>query len=492
MAQVINTNALSLMAQNNLNKSQSSLGTAIERLSSGLRINSAKDDAAGMAIANRFTASVRGLTQAARNANDGISLAQTTEGALGEVTENLQRIRELTVQAYNGTNSADDNASIQKEIVARLEEISRISESTNFNGVNVLDGSKESLTIQIGDKDGQAIDIKLPKMDLKALGLENFSEDFARIVSGQYNDSQFSEAGTVRDTTKAFDVKGESLQVKLDAAAITAVEKASGIAAADLEIRTAEDDKGNTHFYAVDKTNGGASEITATFKTVKGTGGAPDTLTLNATGMTATKLSALDADVLANGASTLKDPKALGVGDTLGGSPDALTQADVDKISADLFAGKDAETSGLRIFQVTGSSSTKADLYYAMDRDGNVKAFTWDGTDATDESATELSARDTQKLQKLTANGIEQLDNAMTKVTNFTADLGAVQNRFNSIIANLNTTVINTSEARSRIQDADFSVEVSAMSRSNILQQAGISVLSQANQVPQNVLSLLR
>ena len=135
MAQVINTNALSLMAQNNLNKSQNSLGTAIERLSSGLRINSAKDDAAGMAISNRFTSSVRGLSQATRNANDGISLAQTTEGALEEVNENLQRIRELTVQAKNGTNSKEDRESIKKEITARLDEIGRIAESTNFNGV---------------------------------------------------------------------------------------------------------------------------------------------------------------------------------------------------------------------------------------------------------------------------------------------------------------------------------------------------------------------
>ncbi len=139
MAQVINTNALSLMAQNNLNKSQTSLGTAIQRLSSGMRINSAKDDAAGLAISNRFTSSIRGMTQAARNANDGISLAQTTEGALEEVTENMQRIRELTVQAKNGTNSKSDLASIKKEIGTRLEEIGRVADTTNFNGVKVFE-----------------------------------------------------------------------------------------------------------------------------------------------------------------------------------------------------------------------------------------------------------------------------------------------------------------------------------------------------------------
>ncbi|KOF52104.1 flagellin, partial [Achromobacter sp. DMS1] len=152
MAAVINTNYLSLVAQTNLNKSQSALGTAIERLSSGLRINSAKDDAAGQAIANRFTANIKGLTQASRNANDGISIAQTTEGALNEINNNLQRIRELTVQATNGTNSDSDLKSIQDEIGQRLAEINRVSEQTQFNGVKVL-ASDNALKIQVGAND---------------------------------------------------------------------------------------------------------------------------------------------------------------------------------------------------------------------------------------------------------------------------------------------------------------------------------------------------
>ncbi len=138
MAQVINTNSLSLITQNNINKNQSALSSSIERLSSGLRINSAKDDAAGQAIANRFTSNIKGLTQAARNANDGISVAQTTEGALSEINNNLQRVRELTVQATTGTNSESDLSSIQDEIKSRLEEIDRVSSQTQFNGVNVL------------------------------------------------------------------------------------------------------------------------------------------------------------------------------------------------------------------------------------------------------------------------------------------------------------------------------------------------------------------
>lgn len=174
MAQVINTNSLSLLTQNNLNKSQSSLSSAIERLSSGLRINSAKDDAAGQAIANRFTANIKGLTQASRNANDGISIAQTTEGALNEINNNLQRVRELSVQATNGTNSGSDLKSIQDEIQQRLEEIDRVSNQTQFNGVKVLSQDNQ-MKIQVGANDGETITIDLKKIDVKSLGLDGFN-----------------------------------------------------------------------------------------------------------------------------------------------------------------------------------------------------------------------------------------------------------------------------------------------------------------------------
>lgn len=177
MASVINTNSLSLLTQNNLNKSQSALNTAIERLSSGMRINSAKDDAAGQAIANRFTANIKGLTQATRNANDGISIAQTTEGALTEVNNNLQRVRQLAVQAATGTNSSSDLKSIQDEIGLRLDEINRVSEQTQFNGVKVLSADAGKLTVQVGANDGQTIDIDLKEISAKTLGLEGFNVD---------------------------------------------------------------------------------------------------------------------------------------------------------------------------------------------------------------------------------------------------------------------------------------------------------------------------
>ena len=486
MAQVINTNSLSLMAQNNLNKSQTSLGTAIERLSSGMRINSAKDDAAGLAISNRFTSSIRGLTQAGRNANDGISLAQTTEGALNEVTENLQRIRELTVQAKNGTNSSDDRASIQKEITARLDEIKRISETTNFNGVNVLDGSKDALTIQIGDKDGQTINIDLTKMDLETLNLDDFDAEFAKLQSSAVKGSQFKAAGDLNANDSEIDV-GAKTPYKIVAGDIDKIAAKAGIAAGKGEIRTVTEGT-TTRIFAVDKDSGKAYEMKLT--TTPGTDPLVDPVEY-ADASVVSELNELDSDVLVNGPSTLTSLSNVKKGDELaeaGGKKFKLDAAMLDQISNDAF-GSDAKASGIKIVADDKTPGT----YYAVNKDGDVHKFTMDDTGKATVDTNLARAADAQAVQ-VAANDslLETLDGALTKVTNFQADLGAIQNRFSSIIANLNTTVINTTEARSRIQDADFSVEVSAMSRSNILQQAGVSVLSQANQVPQNVLSLLR
>ena len=200
MAQFINTNVLSLVTQNNLNRSQGALGTAIERLSSGSRINSAKDDAAGQAIANRFTANVKGLTQASRNASDGISLAQVTEGAVNEINDNIQRIRELTVQAQNSTNSESDISSIKEEVDQRMKEIDRISEQTQFNGIKVLSGDNK-MTFQVGTNDGETIDIDLKKVDREALGLDGL--DIAAVSKNYVWDGNAIDLGDFKDTTKA-------------------------------------------------------------------------------------------------------------------------------------------------------------------------------------------------------------------------------------------------------------------------------------------------
>ncbi|WP_324284995.1 flagellin [Enterobacter ludwigii] len=490
MAQVINTNALSLMAQNNLNKSQSQLGTAIQRLSSGMRINSAKDDAAGLAISNRFTSSIRGMTQAARNANDGISLAQTTEGALEEVTENMQRIRELTVQAKNGTNSESDLESIKKEIGTRLEEISRVAETTNFNGVKVFDGSKEKITIQIGDKDGDTIDITLNKLDMQTLGLDKFMDEFATIgipgARSQY-DSAATPAAAGTDTGINTGATGNW---KIDAGDITKLETAAGATAGNIEIYSLDGeafayDKGNDKLFKLD---------TAAMTFVDD--GSGDTAKIDTVGAAAlTEITEpADKDMLLNGPNTLTNPELLKAGGKINGAGGAefdLDQAKLDSISNQLFGG-DAATSKMQIFSVSGGA---ANTYYAIDDAGAVKTFQLDNTTGDVDAASVADARYAEAafIKDAAGNGLlARLDGALTEIANFRADLGAVQNRFSSIIANLNTNIINTSEARSRIQDADFSVEVSAMSRANILQQAGVSVLAQANQVPQNVLSLLR
>ncbi|MHA1053711.1 flagellin N-terminal helical domain-containing protein [Enterobacter mori] len=493
MAQVINTNALSLMAQNNLNKSQTSLGTAIQRLSSGMRINSAKDDAAGLAISNRFTSSIRGMTQAARNANDGISLAQTTEGALEEVTENMQRIRELTVQAKNGTNSASDLDSIKKEIGTRLEEIQRVAETTNFNGVKVFDGSKDKITIQIGDKDEDTIDITLNKLDMATLGLDKFMEEFDKIglpgAAGSAYDSAATLAAVADDTGVDTGATGNW---KIDAGDITKLETATGAAAGNVEIYSLDGeafayDKGSDKLYKLD---------TAAMTFVDdGSGTTAKIGTVDATALTEITEPA-DKDMLLNGPSALTDATVVNAGDsvTVGGTPVALDEAKLDAISTQLFGG-DVATSKMQVFTAKGAA---ADTFYAINEAGEVKSFQLDATGAVVAgSDTDAGFGDASVIKEAASGGASEgllanLDDALTQVTNFRADLGAVQNRFSSIIANLNTTIINTTEARSRIQDADFSVEVSAMSRANILQQAGVSVLAQANQVPQNVLSLLR
>ncbi|MEP8907618.1 flagellin [Enterobacter roggenkampii] len=317
---VINTNTLSLMTQNNLNKSQSSLGTAIERLSSGLRINSAKDDAAGQAIANRFTSNINGLTVAARNANDGISLAQTAEGALSEINNNLQRIRDLTVQAQNSSNSASDIDSIQSEVNERMKEIDRVTTQTDFNGKKILNNAtaaSQGYDFQVGSQDNETIGISINSASGWNLASANADGTTTAVAAGVY---------------------------------------ANTVAAATLE------------------------------------------------------------DVDGNAGNRK-----------------------VDAVGFDVLSGK-----------LTGTAALGG------------------------------------------GNPLKDIDTAIKAVDNQRSSLGASQNRFESTITNLNNTVNNLSAARSRIQDSDYATEVSNMSRAQILQQAGSSVLAQANQVPQTMLSLLR
>ncbi|EPC1124488.1 FliC/FljB family flagellin [Escherichia coli] len=442
MAQVINTNSLSLITQNNINKNQSALSTSIERLSSGLRINSAKDDAAGQAIANRFTSNIKGLTQAARNANDGISLAQTTEGALSEINNNLQRVRELTVQATTGTNSDSDLSSIQDEIKSRLDEIDRVSGQTQFNGVNVL--SKDgSMKIQVGANDGQTISIDLKKIDSSTLGLNGFS------------------------------VSKNSLNVSN---AITSIPQAAGNEPVDVNF-------GDTDESAAIAAKLGVSDTSSLslHKILDKDGKATaDYVVQSGKDFYAASVNAASGKVTLNTIDVTYDDYANGV-------DDAKQTGQLIKVSAD----KDGTAQGFVTLQ--GKNYSAGDAADILKNGATALELTdLNLSDVTDTNGKVTTTATEQFEGASTEDPLALLDKAIASVDKFRSSLGAVQNRLDSAITNLNNTTTNLSEAQSRIQDADYATEVSNMSKAQIIQQAGNSVLSKANQVPQQVLSLLQ
>ena len=375
MALGINTNVASLGAQNQLGKSQNLSNQAFERLSSGLRINSAKDDAAGLAISTRFQSQISGLNVAQRNANDGISLAQTTEGALDEITNNLQRIRELAVQSANATNTASDRAALDAEVQQRIKEVDRISTQTAFNGLKVLDGTFGEQQFQVGANAGETIGINLG------------------------TGTRSSAIGGVAEAALSVNYSG---------------------------------------------TNAFASDSTLSITV----------------GSNTAQVIKLDSDV--DSVQKLADR----INETLEGAVAVVNDAgtDVDIVSSEALAT--TYTAG------AGTASMITDVA------SQAVAGSLDGEDVTNvENANKMIAR---------------IDAALGSVNDLRGDLGAVQNRFESTIANLATSVENLSASNSRILDADFAAETAKLSKSQVLQQAGISVLAQANARPQQVLSLLQ
>nr|WP_312131811.1 flagellin [Stenotrophomonas pavanii] len=394
MAQVINTNTMSLNAQRNLSTSGSSLATTIQRLSSGLRINSAKDDAAGLAISERFTTQIRGLDVAIRNANDGISLAQVAEGSLTEIGNNLQRVRELSVQASNATNSASDRKALQAEVTQLVSEIDRVAKQSDFNGTKLLDGSFSSQLFQVGANAGQAIAIdKTIDAKANALGGAKFDTNALALADPGTN-ADFSTSG---------------LQI-------------NGVAIADVSVKQG-------------------------------------------------------ADAAATGKA----------------SREALVTAINAKIGETGVYAEVNGTAGVTLTSVKDS----------VNADGSFKAITatpgtWTGATAPTFTASTAApaAKYASDLDVSTVKGAQQameiVDKALGAINSTRADLGAIQNRFTSVVANLQTSSENLSASRSRIKDTDFAKETAELTRTQILQQAGTAMLAQANQVPQNVLSLLQ
>jgi flagellin len=375
MPQIINTNLMSLNAQRNLNASQGAMAVAVQRLSSGLRINSARDDAAGLAISERFATQIRGLNQAARNANDAISLAQTAEGALGEIINNLQRIRELAVQAANASNSASDREALQKEVAQLQAEIQRVATQTEFNGTKLLNGSFLGQNFQVGANAGQLINVgAIANAQTNNLGDGNFAAN----VSG---------AAVSTGAVSGLLING----VTIEDVNITAVNNANAQKLAD----------------AINK----KMDQTGVYAVANGTG---------------VQLQSIFAD-------------------------------------KDTIVGGNVNNSGLSTTTVTAASGAAVQV-----EDLDVSTF--------------LGAQ----------RAISIVDKALTTVNSARADLGAIQNRFSSVVSNLSTAAENMSASRSRIMDADYAAETAALTRAQILQQAGVAMLAQANAMPQNVLALLR
>ncbi len=385
MSLSVNSNAVSLNAQRNLGVSQSSLATSMQRLSSGMRVNSAKDDAAGLAISERMGAQVRGLSVAARNANDGISLAQTAEGALGKVGDMLQRMRELAVQSVNATNSTSDRTALQAEVGQLKEEIQRIADTTKFNGTKLLDGSFTNRAFQVGANAGETITLAgVADADLVALGTLQTAAD------------------TYTQTLGALTVTNGALTASLDINGITVSIPALGG-------RTAGD--------------------------------------------------ALTALVAAFGTAKTNNAAALG---------------NVSMAASGAITSTDATLTTATLTNVTG-----------------ITAGTTNGTVTAGATETGI-ANLTIATADAAAYAITAVDSALSAVNTARGTLGAVQSRFENAVSNIQVTAENLSAARGRIVDADFAAETANMSRAQILQQAGTAMVAQANQLPQQVLQLLR
>ncbi|TCV94145.1 flagellin [Luteibacter rhizovicinus] len=476
MAMTINTNINSLNAQRNLGKSQSKLSSAIERLSSGMRINSAKDDAAGMAIATRMTTQVNGLNRAVQNANDGISLSQTTESALDEVTNNLQRIRELAVQSTNASNSSSDRAALDAEVQQRLAEVTRIATQTNFNGMKVLDGSSNNLSFQVGANVGEVITVGLSQgMKANQVGeLANGSATpaFAAAVPGTQGKTVGATAVAAFDfsaASKSFTVGGKTVNLNQNytdaaglATAINGQLSGSGVTASQT---------GGTFTFTNDAAGVGSP-------TVGGTDGAALFGAQTATAGTDAVPSQL---VVAGGDLTFK----VGSGASFSITGTFKSTQDV----ADAINAKSGE--GIKAYVGQDGS-----LKYSSAQDitvGGTKAAADGFTVGTSAVNTAKTLADSSVKTVDGANDtINRIDAALQSVSNVRSDLGAVQNRFESTISNLQNISQNLSSSRSAIQDADFAQETANMSSAQILQQAGVSVLAQANSSQQSVLKLLQ
>jgi flagellin len=488
VAQTINTNISSLTAQRAAGKVQDQLSTAMARLSSGLRINSAKDDAAGLAISERFTTQIRGLNQAARNANDGISLAQTAEGALGSVGDNLQRIRELAVQAANATNSVSDRVALQSEAAQLISEVQRVGTQTSFNGIKLLDGSFTAQTFQVGANAGETITVSgIVDARTSALGSHSLTADgtvtgnVITAASGAVTNgvtaataatafTVTTTAGTTSPITYAANAGADAISAAINTAGANIGVTAT---ATNSAVLTGVSAAGTISFTlngsAISAVVADQNDLSSLVSAINGVAGA--------TGVTATFTS-----------TTAKNSITLSTTD--GRNINLQDYASTAGATESVSFGGTTLTEGTAVSAVkTGTvslSSTKGGITTA-----NASAEIFAAAGVNNSSFSSLAAVALSTAANA-STALSVIDAALSQINSSRADLGAIQNRFTSTIASLQTTSENLSASRSRIQDADFAAETAALSRAQVLQQAATAMVAQANQLPQQVLQLLK
>lgn len=498
MAITVNTNVTGMTAQRNLSNSSSALATSMERLATGSRINSAKDDAAGLQISNRLNSQVRGLGVAMKNASDGISIAQTAEGAMNESTNILQRMRDLSLQSANGTNSADDRKAIQKEVSALQNELTRIAETTSFGGQKLIDGSFGSRTLQVGANSNETIDLSLRSVAADDIGSYRLDLSVAAGDAAGSGLGSVSAAGTTAPTASSFDqTNGAILSIKGEDNKNVNLVTGQSAATIASNINAESADTG----------------VTASARTKVELSG------LSAGGQTGFKLN--DISVSANISDT-GDLTALadavnakssetGVKASVDGDKLTLTDEDGGNIAIEDFTGSadgvtiaargmdmDDGYAGLAVPLTSGAAANDSATVTGAIRLDSGNSFSAEaGTNATINLATAdfATLNKVSEIDLSTQSGAQSaisiLDGAIGMIDSQRSDLGAMQNRLNSTINNLANTRENAAAGMSRIKDVDFAQETVNLTKQQILQQAGTSILAQAKQIPQAALSLL-
>lgn len=489
MASVINTNVASLNSQRNLSSSASALSTSLQRLSSGLRINSAKDDAAGLAISDRMNSQIRGMTQATRNANDGVSMAQTAEGALSSSGDILQRIRELAVQSSNASNSASDRQALQTEVTQLGSELNRIAQTTTFNGQALLDGSMGTANFQVGADANQLISANGANFLTSTYGNNRVENNQAVTAATNTSVSADVTVSGARGTKKITTTAGDS--AKTVAANINKQTADTGVTATAKTEVNLKMTGGEAVSFELKGDNANAVSINFT---VGGSGGNSSDY--------ASGINAINAQSAKTGITAEYDQKNGGI--KLSHASGETIQVDNKNTAATAFdvSSYDKSTGGLTAATAIAGGGPAVALGSVTFDSENSFSVTDAGTGLGVGAAAAATTAASSKLQSVAELDVTNFDNAqkaikiadaaLASVNTQRAAYGALQSRFSSAISNLSATTENLSASKSRIVDTDFAAETASMTRGQILQQAGTAMLAQANSLPNGVLSLLR